>query len=101
MLAHTILLVFGLYFMACGAGLLANPDRMARLIDELEDSPAIGFLCGAVMIFAAGNLVSPEQFLHRNRWHRNPDHRRGARRRSPPGGMAQTTLGIGTLDDAG
>ena len=72
MLAHTILLVFGLYFMACGAGLLANPD-----------------------------LVSPEQFLHRNRWHRNPDHRRGARRRSPPGGMAQTTLGIGTLDDAG
>ena len=41
MLAHTILLVFGLYFMACGAGLLANPDRMARLIDELEDSPAI------------------------------------------------------------
>ena len=29
MLAHTILLVFGLYFMACGAGLLASPDRMA------------------------------------------------------------------------
>ena len=53
MLAHTILLVFGLYFMACGAGLLANPDRMARLIDELEDSPAIGFLCGAVMIICA------------------------------------------------
>mgnify|MGYP003142235646 CR=1 FL=1 len=58
MLAHTILLVFGLYFMACGAGLLANPDRMARLIDELEDSPAIGFLCGAVMIFAAGGTLS-------------------------------------------
>jgi len=44
--------------MACGAGLLANPDRMARLIDELEDSPAIGFLCGAVMIFAAGGTLS-------------------------------------------
>lgn len=58
MLAHTILLVFGLYFMACGAGLLASPGRMARLIDELEDSPAIGFLCGAVMIFAAGGTLS-------------------------------------------
>jgi uncharacterized protein YjeT (DUF2065 family) len=58
MLAHTLLLVFGLYFMACGIALLTGPNRMAGLIDELEASPAIGFLCGAVMIFAAGGTLS-------------------------------------------
>ena len=58
MLTDTILLLFGLYFMAAGAGLLTDPLRVAKMIDDLEASPAIGFLCGAVMLFAAGGTLS-------------------------------------------
>lgn len=58
MLSSTILLLFGLYAMAAGAGLLTDPLRMARLIDDLEASPAVGYLCGAVMIFGAGGTLS-------------------------------------------
>ena len=58
MLSSTILLLFGLYAMAAGAGLLTDPLRMARLIDDLEASPAVVYLCGAVMIFGAGGTLS-------------------------------------------
>ena len=58
MVASTLLLLFGLYAMAGGVGLLTDPERMARLIDDLEASPAVGYLCGAVMIFAAGGTLS-------------------------------------------
>ena len=58
MLSSTILLLFGLYAMAAGTGLLTDPLRMARLIDDLEASPAVGYLCGAVMIFGAGGTLS-------------------------------------------
>ncbi|HBF91256.1 MAG: hypothetical protein CME99_12335 [Hyphomonas sp.] len=58
MLTDTILLLFGLYFMAAGAGLLTDPLRVAKMIDDLEASPAIGFLCGAVMLFSAGGTLS-------------------------------------------
>ncbi|MDX1293674.1 MAG: hypothetical protein R3265_12750 [Hyphomonas sp.] len=58
MIANTVLLLVGTYMAAAGTGLLTDPKRMARLIDEFEASPSIGFLCGVVMIFAAGGTLS-------------------------------------------
>ena len=58
MVANTVLLLFGMYWIASGIGLLTGPARIARLIDEFEASPALGFLCGATMIFAGGGTLS-------------------------------------------
>ena len=58
MVANTVLLLFGMYWIASGIGLLTGPARIARLIDELEASPALGFLFGATMIFAGGGTLS-------------------------------------------
>ena len=58
MIAHTVILILGVYWLAAGAGLLANPERMSRLIGELQNSPALTFLTGVCMLFASGALLS-------------------------------------------
>jgi len=58
MVAHTILLVLGLYFMAAGTGLLVRPADMARMIDELEEGQALAFICGVFLLFLGGGLLS-------------------------------------------
>ena len=56
LVTFVIAIALGLYMVAAGLGLLINPDRGARLVDDLERSPGLMYLL-AVVAFTVGALI--------------------------------------------
>lgn len=58
MIAHVIIILLGIYWIATGIGMLMTPNRIIAMVDELEQSPALAFMGGAFMLFAGGGVLS-------------------------------------------
>lgn len=62
-MSDTVATIFGIYMLCGGAVLLLDKNRVPRIIDDFENSPALSFLGGAVILIAGLALL-----LHHNIW---------------------------------
>lgn len=49
-------LMFGLYLLAAGIGLLLDGDEYQAMLDEFYENPALGYI-GAILVFVLGAVV--------------------------------------------
>ena len=52
-LTEYLALMFGLYLVAAGIGLLLDGDEYQSMLDEFYENPALGYI-GAILVFALG-----------------------------------------------
>ena len=55
-LTEFLALVFGLYFIAAGIGLISNRFDYQAMLDELYENAALGYI-SAILVFALGVVV--------------------------------------------
>lgn len=63
MIADTVSVIFGVYALAAGLGMVIEPARAARVLDEFDSSPALVYVTGAFLFFlGAGILAMVDDF---------------------------------------
>ena len=58
MIADTVCVVFGVYALAAGAGMVIEPGRASTLLSGFETKPGLTYVTGAFMFFLSAGLLS-------------------------------------------
>ena len=58
MIADTVCVVFGVYALAAGAGMVIEPGRASTLLSGFETNPGLTYVTGAFMFFLSAGLLS-------------------------------------------
>lgn len=58
MVADTVCVIFGIYALAAGLGMVIEPGRATRVLDEFDTSPALVYVTGAFMFFLGAGLLA-------------------------------------------
>ena len=58
MIADTVCVIFGIYALAAGLGMVIEPGRATRVLDEFDTSPALVYVTGAFMFFLGAAVLA-------------------------------------------
>ncbi|MFH1518655.1 MAG: hypothetical protein ABIH17_12340 [Pseudomonadota bacterium] len=58
MIADTACVIFGVYALAAGAGMVIEPTRAGRLLTAFENSPEVAYVTGAFMFFLGAGVLA-------------------------------------------
>ena len=58
MVADTVCVIFGIYALAAGLGMVIEPGRATRVLDEFDTSPALVYVTGAFMFFLGAAVLA-------------------------------------------
>ena len=58
MIADTVCVIFGIYALAAGAGMVIEPARAGRLLAAFENSPEVAYVTGAFMFFLGAGVLA-------------------------------------------
>ncbi|MEQ9436819.1 hypothetical protein [Hyphomonas sp.] len=58
MIADTACVIFGVYALAAGAGMVIEPARASTLLAGFETNPGLTYVTGAFMFFLSAGLLS-------------------------------------------
>lgn len=67
-MTETLATIFGIYMLCAGLGLILNRGWAHGVMDDLESSPALTYICGAVVLIAGLALV-----MNHNLWNGWPE----------------------------